>query len=385
MTRRVPRRIVLIAFLALLLSFAGLRPSAAQPGLPYWTEISQGGAIPDALWDGTSAYHDGLFYIFGGLNGTFPNDEPVADFSVFDVDTLTWYELSQYPGGPSARAESMMWCIAEDNALMVSGGRGPFRRGLDLTHQDTFRFDPVNGWTEILQSAAEIGRANRSTEAVGVRRKGKQKTVAYAFSGSSSTLPAFINRPDGLQHDLVRYKNGWKQVAAGSPVPRARAHHPLVYSEDWNALIVYGGYTNDAVNGTGTFTPANYLGDLWMFDLDSETWEQIVFDEAGGPGHRDNAKLIADEHNGRIWLFGGSKFDGTTLSDLWYFDLQTGTWTRVDTAMTGPAPAPRFGQFYFTRKTATAYELYIFGGATAEFAPVLLNDMWRLTIPLAGG
>ncbi|MEA2562305.1 MAG: hypothetical protein QOH06_3809 [Acidobacteriota bacterium] len=49
--------------------------------------------------------------------------------------------------------------------------------------------------------------------------------------------------------------------------------------------------------------------------------------------------------------------------------------------MTGPAPAPRFGQFYFSRKTATAYELYIFGGATAEFAPVLLNDMWRLTIP----
>ncbi len=384
MTRRVSRRIVLIASLALLLSFAGLRPSVAQ-GLPYWTEIPQGGAVPDALWDGASAYQEGLFYIFGGLNGTFPNDEPVADFSVFDVDTLTWYDLGQFPGGPSARAESMMWGVAEDGALFVSGGRGPFRRGLDLTHQDTFRFDPVHGWTEIPQSAAEIGRANRSTEAVAVRRKGKQKTVAYAFSGSSSTLPAFVNRPDGLQHDLVRFKNGWKQVAAGSPAPRARAHHPLVYSEGWNALIVYGGYTNDAVNGTGLFTPENYLGDLWMFDLDTETWDQLVFDEAGGPGHRDNAKLIADEHNGRIWLYGGSKFDGTTLSDVWFFDLQTGTWTRVDTAMTGPAPAPRFGQYYFTRKTATAYELYIFGGATAEFAPVLLNDMWRLTIPLAGG
>ncbi|WP_437850201.1 hypothetical protein [Sorangium sp. So ce363] len=54
--------------------------------------------------------------------------------------------------------------------------------------------------------------------------------------------------------------------------------------------------------------------------------------------------------------------------DVWYFDLHTGAWTRVDTAMTGPGP--RFGQFYFTRKTATAYELYIFGGATAEFARV---------------
>ncbi len=383
MTRRVQRRIVLAAF-SLLLSFAGIRPSAGQSSLPYWTQISQGGAVPEALWDGASAYCEGRFYVFGGLNGTFPNDEPVADFSVFDVATLSWSYLGQYAGGPSPRAESMMWCVAEEDEVIVSGGRGPFRRGLDLTHQDTFRFDSVHGWTEISQSAAEIARANRSAEAVAVREKGKHKTVAYAFSGSSSTLPAFINRPDGLQHNLVRYKNGWKEVSTDSPAPRARAHHPLVYAEDSNALFVYGGYTNDAVNGTGLFTPENYLGDLWRLDLDTDSWDQLVFDEEGGPGHRDNAKLIADEHNDRLWLFGGSRFDGTTLSDVWSFDLQAGTWTRVDTAMTGPAPAPRFGQYYFTRKTATAYELYMFGGATAEFAPVLLNDMWRLTIPFGG-
>lgn len=382
MTRRLQLRFVLIASVSLLLSLTWIRPSAAQSSLPYWTEIPQSGAVPSPLWDGSSAYHDGLFYIFGGLNGTFPNDEPVADFSVYDVETSTWYDLGQHAGGPSARAEAMMWCVAEDDALIVSGGRGPFRRGLDLTHRDTFRFDPVSGWTQITQSDAEAERANRSTEAVAVREKGKHKTVAYAFSGSSSTLPAFVNRPDGLQHDLVRYKNGWKQVSTSSPAPRARAHHPLVHAEGWNALFVYGGYTNDAVNGTGLFTPANYLGDLWRFDVHTETWDELLFDEAFGPGHRDNAKLIADEQHDRIWLFGGSQFDGTTLSDVWYFNLQSGAWTRVDTAMTGPAPAPRFGQFYFSRRTETAYELYIFGGATAEFAPVLLNDMWRLTIPL---
>lgn len=382
MTLRSQRQIVLLAAFSSILSFAEIRPSAAQ-SLPYWTQISQGGALPDALWDGASAYCEGRFYIFGGLNGTFPNDEPVAEFSVFDVATLSWSDLGQYAGGPSARAESMMWCVAEDDEVIVSGGRGPFRRGLDLTHQDTFRFDPVHGWTQVSQNEAEIARANRSAEAVAVREKGKHKTVAYAFSGSSSTLPAFVNRPDGLQHNLVRYKNSWKEVSTGSPAPRARAHHPLVYAEESNALFVYGGYTNDAVNGTGTFTPENYLGDLWKFDLERETWQQIIFNEAGGPGHRDNAKLVVDEHNDRIWLFGGSQFDGTTLADVWSFDLRTRIWTRVDTAMTGPAPAPRFGQYYFTRKTATAYELYIFGGATAEFAPVLLNDMWRLTIPFA--
>ena len=101
MTRSVQRRTVLIASLTLLLSFAGIRPGAAQSGLPYWTEISQGGAVPAPLWDGASAYDpgQGLFYIFGGLNGTFPNDEPVADFSVFDVATRTWTNLDQYRAG----------------------------------------------------------------------------------------------------------------------------------------------------------------------------------------------------------------------------------------------------------------------------------------------
>jgi len=52
------------------------------------------------------------------------DDEPVADFSVFDVGTLTCYDLGQVPGGPSARAEPMTWCVAEDDrgsAFYLSG------------------------------------------------------------------------------------------------------------------------------------------------------------------------------------------------------------------------------------------------------------------------
>lgn len=49
--------------------------------------------------------------------------------------------------------------------------------------------------------------------------------------------------------------------------------------------------------------------------------------------------------------------------------------------MTGPVPAPRVGSFSFVRETDPAYAFFIFGGATAEFNPILLNDMWRLTIP----
>ncbi|MEZ4296072.1 MAG: kelch repeat-containing protein [Polyangiaceae bacterium] len=328
MTRWIPWKLVFLCCAFLLASLAGLRSSAAQSGLPYWSEIQQNGDVPAPAWDGSSAYHDGWFFVFGGLDGTYPNDEPVDNLAVFDVETATWYGLSGYPGGPSARAEAMMWYVPEDGSLMVAGGRGPFRRGLDLTHRDTFRLDPLQGWSEVHQDANRAELANRSTEAVVVPKQGNDKTIAYAFSGSSSTLPAFINRPDGLQHNLVRFKNGWKEVETTGAAPRGRAHYPLTYSEGLHAFFLYGGYTNDAVNGTGVFSPANYLGDLWTFDLDAGAWAQLAFDEAAGPGHRDNAKLLVDEDSGRIWLFGGGQFDGTTLADLWYFDLDTSTWTR---------------------------------------------------------
>lgn len=221
---------------------------------------------------------------------------------MFEVNTHTWRSLSHLPGKPSARAEAMMWIVPEELSLIVSGGRGPFRRGLDLTRRDTFRLHLLNGWTEISQTGAVAELANRSTEVATVRNHSENfTTTVYAFSGSSSTLPAFVNRPDGLQKNLVRYKNGWKEVEAASPVPRARTHHPIAHSKKLNALFIYGGYTNDAVNGAGLFTPENYLGGLWKFDINSGAWTQFVFDENNGPGHRDNAKLIVDDRQDRIW------------------------------------------------------------------------------------
>ena len=49
-------QVILVSALVLLLSFAGTHPSAAQSSLPHWTEIEQNGAIPNPLWDSSSAY-----------------------------------------------------------------------------------------------------------------------------------------------------------------------------------------------------------------------------------------------------------------------------------------------------------------------------------------
>lgn len=61
------RFLVILLAALVLLSFAAIQPSLAQSNLPSWTEIAQQGTIPRPLWDGASAYHDGQWYIFGGL------------------------------------------------------------------------------------------------------------------------------------------------------------------------------------------------------------------------------------------------------------------------------------------------------------------------------
>jgi len=272
----------------------------------------------------------------------------------------------------------MMWVDPKSHHVFVSGGRGRFRSGTDLTYSDTFVFNPFNlEWELFPQTQAQQQIANRSTIAVVASNK-----RPYVFSGSSSTLPGFINRPGGLRYNVISFKeqgwNGWKNITLGTenPTPTPRAHHPLGYSAQQNSLFTYGGYTSDP-NG-GTFTEANYLGDFWRFDLEDEVWSQYTFNVAQSPGKRDDSLMVVDDVNDRIWLYGGGDWTDVIYSDLWNFNLNTNTWTLVNTQTSPPAT---IGAFHFSRKVQNAYELFVFGGSLGEFGGGVSSELWRLTIP----
>jgi len=365
-----------LALFVVFYLFLGL--CSASP--PFWTEVQQLGDIPDPVSDGGAAYANGLFYVFGGLDGSFPNDNPVNDFAVFDVSTKTWTEL---PGTysliepPAPRAEPMIWI--DDEVVVVSGGRGPFRRNRDLTFSDTYYYYTEFATWELIDESNN--RANRSCEAAVVADP-QPGSSAYAFSGSSSTLPAFVNRPGGLRDDLVRYvpPSGWKNVGINelSPIPTPRAHHCLIYVEHTDSLFTYGGYTKDPL-GTGTFTERNYLGDLWEFRFHTRTWVNYAF-TGPNPGKRDNSKLFYDEQHERLWLFGGGDWTGATFNDLWYYSFQTSSWTLVIPNLNPSSPPTRLGFLFFSDSDAQNLYFNIFGGSSTEFG-TLKNDMWRLTVP----
>ena len=370
----------------LLCLYFALRVCSATT--PYWTQIQQKGAIPNPVSDGGAAHADGRFYVFGGLNGSYPVDFPINDFAVFDVATETWIDLSVSSTGmtPEPRAEPMMWVGQTESGVdvvAVAGGRGPFRRGKDLTFSDTHYYNIQTGrWVLVDESNP---RANRSCEAAVVSDP-QPGSSAYAFSGSSSTMPAFANRVGGFRDDLVRYvpPSGWKKVGINelSPIPPPRGHHCLIYSESTDSLFTYGGYTKDPLL-TGTFTDRNYLGDLWEFRFKTRTWVQHAPSDSSAitPGKRDNSKLFYDDQNDRLWLFGGGDWTFATFNDLWYYSFQTSTWTQVIPNHAAGSPATRLGYLFFTESDTQNIYFYIFGGSSDEFGS-LMNDMWRLTIPL---
>ncbi|HVL89536.1 MAG TPA: kelch repeat-containing protein [Actinomycetota bacterium] len=67
------------------------------------------------------------------------------------------------------------------------------------------------------------------------------------------------------------------------------------------------------------------------------SWRRI---EASGPSARRDATLTGDPARGAAYLFGGRSGSGTSLGDLWVYDVAGGAWRKVDAS---EGPGPRFG------------------------------------------
>ncbi|EGC36720.1 hypothetical protein DICPUDRAFT_31376 [Dictyostelium purpureum] len=364
--------------------------SVDQKGDIPFTKIVNNKTVDGGQWDGSSYYNDKTdkFYIFGGLNGSYPEDEANPTFSVLDLKTLVWTNLLG-SDTPAPRAEAMLWGDENGKYVYLSGGRGPFRRGKDLTFNDTFAYNVMESkWYQIYQTPEQQQLANRSTEAKVVGNK------AYAYAGTSSTMSSFINKPGAIQTNVIVYEDikGWKNVTVNCDkckdqcIPTPRGHHHLCYNKERNSLFTYGGYTKDS-NGTSSFAPTNYLEDLWEFNLENSTWTQHMNSTNVTPGLRDNGKFVYCNKD-VLYMIGGSDYNSKNFIDLWKYQFKTKSWEFVsasalldenNNAIKPPTP---IGSYYFSRNDAYGnHEFWIFSGASSEFQPSIFeNKLWRLTV-----
>lgn len=127
---------------------------------------------------------------------------------------------------------------------------------------------------------------------------------------------------------LLAGTEGPVELAGG---PSSRFGHDIAYNRNADVVVLFGGVT--AVTGSGR--TGEVLGDTWVYDPVTDTWEDAT--TASGPAPRAFHQMVTDPATGRVLLWGGRASD-PRASDVtfWAFDAGRRAWERIDVAGPGP-------------------------------------------------
>ena len=188
----------------------------------------------------------------------------------------------------------------------------------------------------------------------------------HTWNGDPAAAQAYLFGGDGgtgVLGDLWTYdlsSDTWERIETIGPAPPARTQHTAVWVDDVGLIVVGGRGASGAP-----------LADAWRFNLSSGTWSPL---QAGGstPPARSGACMAAAP-DGRIWVTHGRAADDTLLADTWVFDPVTTTWS--DATPAGDQAPARAGHACLWTDDG---RLAIHGGTTAA-GPT--GDVWALTAP----
>uniref|UniRef100_G1N686 Kelch domain containing 4 n=1 Tax=Meleagris gallopavo TaxID=9103 RepID=G1N686_MELGA len=161
-----------------------------------------------------------------------------------------------------------------------------------------------------------------------------------------------------LYNDLYLYnirKNSWTKVEIPNPPPRRCAHQAAVVPTAGGQLWVFGG---EFASPSGE--QFYHYKDLWVLHLASKTWEQIK--APGGPSGRSGHRMVACKR--QLMVFGGfheSTRDYIYYNDVYAFNLDSFTWSKL--APSGIGPAPRSG---CQMATTPEGSIVIYGGYSKQ-------------------
>lgn len=158
-----------------------------------------------------------------------------------------------------------------------------------------------------------------------------------------------------MYNDLYFYnikKNEWHKVTApGAPPPRS-SHQAVMLKQGGGQLWIFGGEFSNR-----TQSQFYHFKDLWMYSLKEKKWDKIKC--VGGPSARSGHRMVA--YKKMLVLFGGfndNTRDYKYFNDVYIFNLETYSWSKID--VSGKAPAPRSGCIMVS--TPHLNKIIIYGG-----------------------
>jgi N-acetylneuraminic acid mutarotase len=285
----------------------------------------------------------------------------------------TWLKLTTSGPRPSERSTPAVAALG--TSVYVFGGvKDDFSTQINTFYNDLHRFDTLTNTWLALSPAGALPPARAFAASVGHERSRRMLVFGGAIYG-----PFFVGFT--AYDDLWAYsvdQNAWSQIHPLNPGPVGRSR-PTAWIVD-GKMYIFGGVTS-------TFTTLN---DLWVYNLNTNTWTQLIPNGApGSPPPRHEAQAGTVPARGRLTLYGGEGIDPmsggfVTLDDTWEFDLNTNTWSEVTPAPQNNIQPPR----NYGAAAVIEGNLYLQGGDVpggssgcgAPFPQNPTEELWRFDL-----
>ncbi|XP_024970653.1 rab9 effector protein with kelch motifs-like isoform X3 [Cynara cardunculus var. scolymus] len=306
-------------------------------------EIHRGG--PGKRWGHTcNAVRGGqLLYIFGGYG---EDNTQTNKVHVYETTTRTWSEPDMQGTLPVPRDSHS--CTTVGDKLFVFGGTDGNIPLKDLHILDT----STNTWmAPYVRGDGPEAREGHSAALIGKR--------LFIFGGCGKSFDTPVEEYFDDLYILNTETMVWKRVATTGIPPAKRNSHTCV---SWkNKIIVIGG--EDTQN--------YYMSDVQMLDTDTLTWTKLVTNGELLPPRAGHTTIALGKN---LFVFGGFTDAEDLYDDLYMFDLETFSWTKVMT--TGEGPSARFSMAGSTLHPQLGGVLIFMGGCNKSLEA--LDDMFYL-------
>lgn len=259
-----------------------------------WSEMKPSSAPPAiSAADLTYDVESDRVIMFGGGTINYDAADIMNDTWAYDYNTNTWTKLGK---GPVSCIGSRIAYDAESDRVILFGGSSLSGSNDDKTFAYDFNSDT---WTKMDPEPHPSGRNYHG----------------MAYDSESDRVLLWGGSQWDSQVWAYDYNNNTWQAMASNEGPDTRYYLSLAYDSKADRTIIYGGIPNK--------------GDLtWAYDYNTNTWTLI--ETATNPGFLTRYAMAYSTAADKVILFGGRTLDGKFYEgDTWAFDLNANTWVNV--------------------------------------------------------
>lgn len=272
------------------------KPSISPPPMTEYAMVYDGGT--------------GNVIITGGVTTVSPGHHTCNEVWWYDPASNIWMNKTQNKC-PQPRAVQAAAYDSQRRLTILFGGHNETAR-----FGDTWTYDSTkNNWTLKIPLVVPIGRQDHCM--VADDRDG----MVAIFGGTSSGHDDMVFGAKFYPQDIWLYNvtgDLWTNRQP-MPAPPGRTRHAMVYDNDDNVIILFGGEQRN---------------DTWAYNLSTNVWTNM--NPQKSPCARYGPQMTYDRVRKIVMLFGGND-SVQSLGDTWQYDFATNNWTQI---YSSPSPPP---------------------------------------------